>query len=347
MNYRILGTRTGLPVSEFALGTALFGQKWGYGADAAEIERIIGYYTDLGGNLIDTADTYQFGESEEFIGKAIAGKRNDLVIATKYTRGEGQTGALGALGNHRKSMVQAVEASLKRLNTDRIDLYFVHMDDLFTPVEEIVRGLDDLVRAGKIVYGGMSNFPAWRIATASTIADLRGWAGIAAIEVEYSLLQRTTERELLPMAEAFGLGVMAWSPLAGGLLTGKYRKGEGGRATALKGSIPYEGAAIADTVLDELFAIAGSIETDPGLVALAWLKAKGIIPVIGPRTLQQLESNLKASDVQLTEGQVKRLEDASAVSLGYPHEQNHATEHRHALTGGRQDKIQQPGRVVL
>lgn len=347
MNYKILGTRTGLPVSEFALGTAMFGQAWGYGAAAAEIDRIIGYYTDHGGNLIDTADTYQSGQSEEYIGKAIATRRNELVIATKYTRGVGQSSALGNLGNHRKSMVQAVEDSLKRLKTDRIDLYFVHMDDLFTPVDEIVRGLDDLARAGKIVYGGMSNFPAWRIATAATIAELRGWAAVAAIEVEYSLLQRTTERELLPMAEAYGLGVLAWSPLAGGLLTGKYRKGESGRATALKGSIPYEGDAIAEAVLDELIAIAASIGTEPGSVALAWLKSKGVIPVLGPRTLEQLESNLKAADVQLTAAQVKRLDDASAAPLGYPHDLNHAAEQRQALTGGRLDKIQQPSRVVL
>jgi len=347
MNYKILGTRTGLPVSEFALGTGVFGQAWGYGADAAEIDKIISHYTDLGGNLIDTADTYQSGESETYIGKAIAGRRNELVITTKYTRGVGQGSALGMLGNHRKSMVQAVEASLKRLNTDRIDLYFVHMDDLFTPVEEIVRGLDDLVRAGKIVYGGLSNFPAWRMATAATIADLRGWAGIAAIQIEYSLLQRTTERELLPMADAFGFGVMAWSPLAGGLLTGKYRKGESGRATAFKGSVPYEGAAITDTVLDELFAISKEIEAEPGAVALAWLKAKNVIPVLGPRTLQQLESNLKAIDILLTDAQVKRLDNASTIALGYPQEMIYAAEHRHVITGGRQDKIQVPARVVL
>lgn len=347
MNYKILGKRTGLPVSEFALGAAMFGQTWGYGVDAKETERIISLYTEHGGNLIDTADEYQWGASEEFVGKVIADKRNDLILTTKYTRGTGQGQALGMLGNHRKSMVQAVEASLKRLNTDRIDLYFAHMDDLVTPIEEVVRGLDDLVRSGKIVYGGISNFPAWRVSAAATLADLRGWSAVTAIEVEYSLLQRTTERELLPMAEAFGLGVLAWSPLAGGLLTGKYRKGETGRATALKGSIPYEGQAIADAVLDELFSIAETLHTEPQLVALAWLKSKNIIPVLGVRTFEQLQNNLKAVDLQLTEAQVEQLNRASAISLGYPHELNHAQEQRLILTGGRLDKIQKPQNVVL
>lgn len=224
MNYKILGKKTGLPVSEFALGTAMFGQAWGYGADQKEVGRIISMFTDRGGNLIDTADTYQSGESEELIGSIIREKRNELIIATKYTRGVGQTCGPGSVGNHRKSMVQAVEASLKRLKTDRLDIYFVHQDDLFTPMEEIVRGLDDLVRSGKIIYGGISNFPAWRVSAATTLAELRGWQAVSVIEVEYNLLQRTTERELLPMAEAFGLGVLAWSPLAGGGINRKIPK---------------------------------------------------------------------------------------------------------------------------
>lgn len=347
MNYKILGKKTGLPVSEFALGAGTFGTAWGYGTEPKEADRIISLFTEQGGKLIDTADTYQSGQSEEILGKAIAAKRNDLVIATKYTRGVEQGQALGNLGNHRKSMVQAVEASLKRLNTDRIDLYFVHQDDLFTPIEEIVRGLDDLVGAGKIVYGGISNFPSWRIATAATLAELRGYSSIAAIEVEYSLLQRETERELLPMAEAFGLGVMAWSPLAGGLLTGKYRKGETGRATIFKGSNPHEGTAISEAVLDELLAIAKSADSEPELIALAWLKSKGVIPILGAKTFEQLEKNLKAADIKLTQAEVNALDNASAITLGYPHDFNSAPENRTVLTGGRLDKIQGPLSVVL
>ncbi|TLX26621.1 aldo/keto reductase [Chryseobacterium indologenes] len=347
MNYKILGKRTGLPVSDFALGTAMFGQAWGYGADAAEVDRMVGLYTENGGNLIDTADTYQSGVSEELLGKAISAKRNDLVIASKYTRGVGQVNAPASLGNHRKSMIQAVEASLKRLKTDRLDIYFVHQDDLFTPIEEIVRGLDDLVRSGKIVYGGISNFAAWRVASAATLADLRGWSAISAIEVEYSLLQRTTERELLPMAEAFGLGVLAWSPLAGGLLTGKYRKGESGRGTLLKGSIPYEGAEVAENVLDILFHIAESMNSDPGQVALAWLKSKGVIPVLGPRTYDQLENNLKAAELDLSTEQIQQLDNVSAIALGYPHELNNSEESRTVITGGKFDVIQPPYQIVL
>ncbi|OXB07752.1 aldo/keto reductase [Flavobacterium pectinovorum] len=346
MNYKLLGKKTGLPVSEFALGAGSFGTAWGYGTEEKEVERIVSLYTELGGNLIDTADNYQCGESEEILGRVIASKRNELVISTKYTRGLFPVQALGTLGNHRKNMVQSVEESLRRLKTDRIDLYFVHQDDLFTPIEEIVRGLDDLVRAGKIIYGGISNFPAWRVASAATLAELRGWSAVSAIEVEYSLLQRETERELLPMAEAFGLGVMAWSPLAGGLLTGKYRKGESGRATAFEGSIPYQGNPIAEAVLDELFAIAQVIESEPELVALSWLKAKGVIPILGARTFEQIEKNLKAAEIQLTQAQVSQLDRASTVPMGYPHDFNNAPEHRTVLTGGKMDKIIKPDMAV-
>ena len=221
MRYKIFGERTGLKVSELALGTGMFGQTWGYGATPEEAKRIIEGFADAGGNFIDVADNYQHGVSETTIGEVIASNRDDFVIASKFTRGASGNPAVARLGNNRKNMVQSVEASLKRLKTDRIDLYFAHMDDFVTPMEEIARGLDDLVRAGKVVYGGLSNFPAWRVATAANSADLRGWTPITAIQIEYSLLQRTPERELLPMAEGFGLGVMGWSPMAAGILTGK------------------------------------------------------------------------------------------------------------------------------
>lgn len=347
MNYKILGKRTGLPVSEFALGAGSFGQAWGYGTEAKEADRIISYYIESGGNLIDTADTYQCGESEEILGKAIASKRNDIVITTKYTRGIKAGQGLGTLGNHRKNMVQSVEDSLRRLKTDRIDIFFVHQDDFFTPIEEIVRGLDDLVREGKIVYGGISNFPAWRIASAATLADLRGWSAISAIEIEYSLLQRTTERDLIPMAEAFGIGVLAWSPLAGGLLTGKYRKGEVGRATALKGSIPYEGNFVAERVLDELISIANEINTEPELVALAWLRAKEVIPILGARTFEQIQKNLKATNIHLTPLQINILDEASMIPMGFPHDYNSTIDNRNVITGGKLNLIQKPQNIVL
>src|ERR1700682_4479079 len=291
MRYKIFSDRTGLKVSELALGTGMFGQAWGYGAPPEEVRRIIAGFADAGGNFIDIADNYQHGVSETLVGEAIAAHRDDFVIATKFTRGASAKPALTRLGNNRKNMVQSVEASLKRLKTDRIDLYFAHMDDFVTPMEEIARGLDDLVRAGKIVYGGLSNFPAWRVATAATMADLRGWTAISAIQIEYSLLQRTPERELLPMAEGFGLGVMGWSPMAAGILTGKYQKGERGRATELKTSVTHVDNPHNDAVVDAVRAVAKEVGSKPGQVAVAWVRAKGVLPIVGTRTPEQLQDH--------------------------------------------------------
>jgi aryl-alcohol dehydrogenase-like predicted oxidoreductase len=245
MRYKILGGRTGLKVAEFALGTGMLGMQYGYGTEPEEARRIVGGYIEAGGNLFDLSDAYQGGESEKLIGDFIATNRNDYVIATKYSRSSHSKPSLGVLGNSRKVMIQAVEESLKRLKTDHIDIYFAHLDDGVTPMEEIARGFDDLARAGKILYAGLSNFPAWRVATAAKTADLRGWVPISAVEVEYSLLQRSTEREILPMADALGLGVLGYSTLAGGILTAKYRKGEKGRATDFKASVPYLAYAVA------------------------------------------------------------------------------------------------------
>ncbi|EYF04437.1 aldo/keto reductase [Chondromyces apiculatus] len=345
MRYKMFGQRTGLRVSEIALGAGMFGTTSGYGAPPDEVHRILRSFADAGGNFIDTADNYQLGESERLIGEFIAPHRDAFVLATKYSRGATASPALTALGANRKVMVQSVEASLKRLKTDRIDLYFVHMDDGVTPVDEIARGLDDLVRAGKIVYAGLSNFSAWRVAAAARTADLRGWASIAAVQLEYSLLQRTPERELLPMASAFGLGIMGWSPLGGGLLTGKYRKGEKGRATDLKASVLHDTPA-QDAVLDVLLAVAAEIGASPGQVAIAWVRAKGILPVIGPRTHAQLDDNLAATRLTLADDHLRRLDAASAVSLGYPHELLGTAEQRAVMTGNRWDQIDHPDRPV-
>ncbi|MGV3615604.1 MAG: aldo/keto reductase [Fimbriimonas sp.] len=342
MRYKLLGRQTGLRVSELALGTGMFGRTWGYGAEPDEVRHILRGYTEAGGNFIDTADNYQWGEAERQIGEFIAPNRDDFVIASKFSRGASAAPGVATLGNSRKAMVQAVEASLRRLNTDRIDVYFAHMDDAMTPMEEIVRGFDDLVRAGKILYGGLSNFPAWRVALAANAAMYRGWAPVAAVQVEYSLLQRTTERELLPMADGLGLGVMGWSPMAGGLLTGKYRRGESGRATDLKASVLHDGEDRNEVVLDTLFAVANEVGANPGQVAIAWVAAKGVIPVIGPRTRAQLDDNLKATAVALDEAQIQRLDGASAVSLGYPHDLNAHPEQRATMTGDRWDLIDLP-----
>src|SRR6202012_1571506 len=214
------GKHTGLRVSELVLGAGSFGTGWGHGAEPGGARRICDAYAAAGGNFIDTANGYQFGQSEQILGDLLAGRRDDFVLATKFTMMTDPGAGILVTGNSRKSMVASVEASLKRLKTDRIDLYWAHVSDGVTPLEEIVRGFDNLVRAGKILYAGLSDFPAWRVSRAATIAELRGVVRIAGLQIEYSLVERTTEQELLPAGQALGLGIVAWSPLGGGRLTG-------------------------------------------------------------------------------------------------------------------------------
>lgn len=220
MKYRLLGN-SGLRVSEFALGTMTFGDDWGWGAAKDEAQEVYNAFRESGGNFIDTANIYTNGTSETFLGEFMKGHRESVVLGTKYTNATPGTDP-NAAGNHRKSMMQSVEASLKRLQTDFIDLYWVHIWDQITPVEEIMRGLDDLVRQGKILHVGISDFPAWWIAQANTLASLRGWSAFVGLQMEYSLIERTVERELIPMAKALNLGVTAWAPLSNDVLTGKY-----------------------------------------------------------------------------------------------------------------------------
>src|SRR5438552_11415760 len=218
MNYRLLG-KSGLRVSEFALGSMTFGDDWGWGSAREESQKVYNAFCEAGGNFIDTANIYTNGTSESFLGEFLKGHRESVVLATKYTNAAPGTDP-NAAGNHRKNMVQAVEASLKRLQTDYIDLYWVHIWDQITPVEEVMRGLDDLVRAGKVLYVGISDAPAWWVAQANTLASLRGWSPFAGLQIEYSLIERTVENELILMAKALNLSVTAWSPLSHGVLTG-------------------------------------------------------------------------------------------------------------------------------
>ena len=222
MKYYLLG-RSGLRVSEICLGAMTFGEEWGWGASKDECRKIFNAYVDAGGNFIDTANKYTEGTSEKYIGEFIASDRDRFVLATKYTSNT-RRGDPNAGGNHRKSMVQSLEASLQRLNTDYVDLYWVHAWDQTTPVEEMMRALDDMIKAGKILYAGISDAPAWVVSQANTLANLRGWTEFTGLQIEYSLIERTPERELLPMASALDIGVTAWSPLGNGLLTGKYNK---------------------------------------------------------------------------------------------------------------------------
>jgi aryl-alcohol dehydrogenase-like predicted oxidoreductase len=347
MRYKIFGRRTGLRVSELALGAGNFGTRWGHGAERNEAKKVFDAYVEAGGNFIDTADTYQFGESEELVGEFIASDRDNFVITTKYTLGTTSTDGISRTGNSRKNMVRSVEGSLKRLKTDRIDLYWVHFADGVTPMEEIARAFDDLVRAGKIHYAGLSNFPAWRVARADLLAELRGWAPIAGIQIEYSLAERTADRELLPMAEALGLGAALWSPLGGGFLTGKYRSSDEGRLNTRLGVLVHREKTARETaILDAVLAIAKEVGASPTEVAIAWLLHKAarsttsLIPILGSRTREQLAATLSAVDVKLSPDQIARLDAPSVTPLGTPHEQTNGS--AAAIAGGKPELLDLP-----
>lgn len=342
LRYKLFGRGSGLRVSELALGTGLFGTRWGYGAEPADAKRILDAYLAAGGNFIDTADGYQFGESEEQLGSFLQGRRNEVVLATKFTTSSMAQPSLTAVGNSRRVMVDAVEASLKRLKTDRIDLLWVHMPDGVTSTDEIMRGLDELVRAGKVVYIGLSDFPAWRVARAATIAELRGWAPLVGIQIEYSLVERTPDRELLPMAQALGLGVTGWSPLGGGLLTGKYRSGEGGRKENFKRLIHSEDDPRTTATVDAVLEIANARGLSPAQVAIAWASSRGVVPILGPRTLDQLIDTLGAADLDLVAEDLNRLESASRIALGFPFEMLAQDAQRSKLAGGAPDSVEVP-----
>lgn len=347
MRYKLFGRGSGLRVSELALGAGTFGTRWGYGAEPEDARRMLDAYLAAGGNFVDTADGYQFGEAEELLGAFLAGRRNEVVLATKFTTSSVAAPALTQVGNGRRVMIDAVEASLKRLRTDRIDLLWVHMPDGVTSSEEIMRGLDDLVRAGKVVHLGLSDFPAWRVARAATIAELRGWAPLAAIQIEYSLAERTPDRELLPMAQALGLGVAGWSPLGGGLLTGKYRRGETGRAESFQRLVHSERddprkAATVDAVL----AVAEARGATPAQVSIAWSAARGLVPIVGPRTLAQLTDNLGAADLTLDAAEMATLDEASRVPLGFPHDLLAEETQVTKLAGGMPDRVERPALPV-
>lgn len=334
MRYRHLG-RTGLRVSNLALGVANFGQGWGHGATEEAAGLIYGRYRDAGGNFIDTASNYQNGQSEEITGRLIAADRGDIILSSKYALPSSSQAGLHLTGNSRKALTQSVEASLRRLNTDRLDVLWVHYPDAVTPVEEIARGLEDAVRSGKVLYTGFSNFPAWRVAGAATIAEHRGWIAPAAVQFEYSLAERTAEREIIPMAEAYGLTPFGWSPLGGGLLTGKYRRGEEGRLQKLGIVIRQEDDQRTIAAVDAAVAVAAELGVTPGQVAIAWVLQRGILPLLGPRTPEQLDDNLGAVALTLEADQIRRLDEASGITLGFPHEMNAGAGTREMLTGGR------------
>lgn len=316
MKYTVFG-QTGLRVSQVALGTGNFGTGWGYGADPDAARAVFNAYAEAGGNFIDTADVYQFGQSEELLGTLMQGRREDFVLATKFTNGTVPNANRLVTGNSRKALVASVEASLKRLKTDRIDIFWAHQPDGITPIEEIVRGFEDLARAGKILYAGLSNFPAWRLARAVTLAEMTRAVPIAAAQFEHSLVRREPEADLFPASHALRLGIVTWSPLGGGMLTGKYRKGEKGRAEGFGGRVfQPENSAQRTQILDTVLAVAGELGVSASQVAIAWAGTHGAVPIIGPRSLLQLGDNLGALTVTLSAEQLQSLDTVS--NLGSP-----------------------------
>ena len=336
MRYKLLG-KSGLRVSELALGTMTFGEEWGWGASKEECHKMFDAYAHAGGNFIDTANRYTEGTAERITGELIAADRAHFVLASKYTL-KMRNGDPNYCGNHRKNMVQSLEASLKRLHTDYLDLFWVHAWDFLTPVEEVMRGLDDLVRAGKVLYIGISDTPAWVIAQANTMAELRGWTSFVGMQAQYSLIERTPERELLPMARALDIGVLPWGILGAGVLSGKYNRGAGagGRASRWDWISPRS-LQIAEAVLQ----VAGEATATPSQVAIAWVRRQPgvIIPILGARSLAQLQDNLGALQLTLSFAQIARLDDISRIELGFPHDFLAAAETRDLVSGGTYEQI--------
>jgi aryl-alcohol dehydrogenase-like predicted oxidoreductase len=322
MKYTLLGN-TGLRVSPIAFGAMTFGTGSGFGADEPTCRAMFDAYADRGGNFIDTANSYTDGDSERMVGAFLQGRRGRFVLASKYSVSSDRTDPNGG-GNGRKALVQALEASLSRLGTDYLDLYWVHVWDGVTPVEEAARALEDVVRQGKVLHVGFSDHPAWLVARADALAEGAGWVRPAAIQVEYSLAQRDAERELLPMAEWLGMGVLAWAPLAGGALTGKYLQdgGEGRVGSAASGHyVKYRDertARIARTVVEA----ARGIGCTPGQLAVAWIRGRPplCVPLIGARTVNQLVHTPNATEVEIPPDVIARLDEVSAVRLGFPHD---------------------------
>jgi aryl-alcohol dehydrogenase-like predicted oxidoreductase len=323
VNHYVTLGRSGLRVSPLCLGAMTFGEEWGWGSNVADSEAIIDRYLALGGNFIDTANGYTKGHSEKIIGDHLGRfphKRDRIVLATKFLsnlyRGDPNGG-----GSHRKAVFSQCEQSLRRLQTDYIDLYWMHAFDATTPIEETMRALDDLVASGKVRYIGFSDTPAWKCAEAQTIARFRGWAPLIALQIEYSLLQRTVEGELIPMAIELGMGVTPWSPLKSGVLSGKYKREQHGQHQPGRGQ--WATAALNDKtydLLEEIARIAGELDTTIARVALAWVQGRpGVAStIIGARTVGQLEDNLASSDVQLRPAQVARLDSLSTPTLNFP-----------------------------
>lgn len=338
MRYKLLG-KSGLRVSELCLGTMTFGQDWGSflrGAPKEESKNIFNLFVNAGGNFIDTANVYQNGTSEKYVGEFISNDRNRFVVGTKYTISTNHDDP-NAGGSHRKNLFQSIDASLKRLNTSYVDILWVHIWDYLTPIEELMRSLDDVIRSGKVLYIGISDTPAWIVSQANTMSQLRGWSSFIGLQIQYSLIERTAEREYLPMSRNLDIGITSWSPLGGGVLSGKYskekKKEEEENSNELKrldddnplaSAFLNERNLIIARVVQE---IGKEIDKTPSQIALNWIRQQqhqqnqkaSIIPIIGARTQKHIKDNLGCLDFELTKDQLKRLDEQSKIELGFPH----------------------------
>lgn len=338
MKYKLLG-KSGLRVSEICLGTMTFGEEWAIGTGKDESKKIYDTFLNAGGNFIDTANRYTEGSSEKFLGEFISAERNNLVIATKYTLYT-KRGSVNDGGNHRKNLVHSVEGSLKRLNTEYIDLLYLHAWDFTVGIEEVLRNLQYLVQSGKVLHIAISDTPAWIISQGNAIAELRGWSSFVAVQAEYSLTQRTPERDIIPMCNTNSVAVTAWAPLAGGALTGKYLNQTD---TSLR--LKPESARLNErntAIAKEVVSIANEIGCSAGNVALNWVrKQKGtIIPIVGARKEEQIKDNLNCLNFDLTEEQMNHLNEVSKIELGFPHDFLLSDVVKEVVFGGTKDKIQ-------
>jgi aryl-alcohol dehydrogenase-like predicted oxidoreductase len=318
MRYSLLG-RSGLRVARIALGTMTFGAGAEWSRSESESRAVFDAYVEGGGNFVDTANMYMGGESEKMLGKFIASDRDRFVVATKYANAVPGAGDPNAAGMHRKSLTQSLDASLKRLGLEYIDLYTVHWWDFTTPVEEVHRALDDAICAGKILHIGLSDVPAWVVSRAQAFSDLRGLAPISAMQLEYSLVQRSIEREHLPLASAHNIGVTAWSPLAGGILTGKYTSGNRG-GTKRMDSMQLQPLDDRNRrIAEALDGVAAKIGAKQSQVALAWIMSRGVIPIVGATGPEQMRENLAAVDLVLDSETLAELDAVSAFDAGHPY----------------------------
>lgn len=317
-----------------------FGTEWGWGADKDTSKKIFDTFANAGGNFLDTANRYTEGTSERWLGEFIQSDRHHFVVSTKYTLRD-RTGDPNYAGSHRKNMMRSVEESLRRLNTDFIDIFWVHAWDRTVPSDELMRGLDDLVRQGKVLHLGVSDTPAWVVSQANTLAELRGWTAFAGLQIEYSLIQRAAERELLPMAKALNLAITPWGAIGGGALTGKYLKGESGRVVEHSARRSERANAIAAKVLE----VSEQIGAPPAQIAINWTRQRDpqqhIIPLVGARNAEQLEDSLGCLNFVMPADAIAALDAASAIELGFPHDFLNSENVKELVYGGMYDRIRQ------